>query len=208
MPPASFGGRVRVKSSDGTGSDDYNIKEPILRTANSPNRVRSTVEPDPPTPTRIGLDHQTGPPHKPPFANSCFERPFTSAHITAGRYPALYEAADQLELYNPDHVIDLFQAFHDAGGYEWDAKAQTSCEVDDPKIYVHRVTRPAHIPSACLRGPSIFAAKAQLKRGGGRQDGKPLTWSTWWLIDSRQSSTTSSTQNCAHQPQSRAVCAC
>ena len=59
---------------------------------------------------------------------------------------SVYEAADQLELYNPDHVIDLFQAFHDAGAYEWDSKTQTIGEVEDPKIYVHRVKRPAHIP--------------------------------------------------------------
>jgi hypothetical protein len=59
---------------------------------------------------------------------------------------SVYRAADQLELFNPDHVIDLFQAFHDAGAYEWDSKTQTMCEVEDPDIYVQRIKRPAHIP--------------------------------------------------------------
>jgi hypothetical protein len=59
---------------------------------------------------------------------------------------SVYRAAEQLELYNPDHVIDLFQAFHDAGAYEWDSKTQTMCEVEDPDVYVHRIKRPAHIP--------------------------------------------------------------
>ncbi len=58
----------------------------------------------------------------------------------------VYRMADQLELHNPDHAIDLFQAFRDAGAYAWDSKTQTMCEVEDPDIYVHRVKRPAHIP--------------------------------------------------------------
>lgn len=58
----------------------------------------------------------------------------------------VYRAADQLEPHNPDHFIDLFQAFHDAGAYQWDPKTQTMCEVEDPDVYVHRVKRPAHIP--------------------------------------------------------------
>jgi hypothetical protein len=69
-------------------------------------------------------------------------RLYSGATVTS----SVYRAADQLELVNPDHVIDLFQAFHDAGAYEWDAQTQTMCEVEDPKTYVRRVKRPAHIP--------------------------------------------------------------
>jgi hypothetical protein len=59
---------------------------------------------------------------------------------------SVYRLAEQLELHNPDHVIDLFQAFHDAGAYEWDPQTQTMCEVENPEIYVHRVKRPDQIP--------------------------------------------------------------
>jgi hypothetical protein len=49
-------------------------------------------------------------------------------------------------LYNPDHAIDVYQAFHDAGGYEWNPVEQIIDEVEDPTNYAHRLRRPAHIP--------------------------------------------------------------
>lgn len=76
-----------------------------------------------------------------------FQTPFHIRLYNGGTVTtSVYKAADQLELYNPDHVIDLFQAFHDAGAYQWDSNTQTINEVEDPEIYVHRIERPAHIP--------------------------------------------------------------
>lgn len=76
-----------------------------------------------------------------------FRTPFHIRSYNGGTVTStVYRAADQLELYNPDHVVDLFQAFHDAGAYQWDSKTHTMCEVEDPDSYVHRVKRPAHIP--------------------------------------------------------------
>lgn len=74
---------------------------------------------------------------------------------------SVYRAADQLELHNPDHVIDLFQAFHEAGAYEWDSETQTMCEMEDPDAYVHRIRRPAHIPKT-PGAPGMRNAKPDL----------------------------------------------
>ncbi|WAJ48025.1 hypothetical protein OK015_28675 (plasmid) [Mycobacterium sp. Aquia_216] len=76
-----------------------------------------------------------------------FRAPFRIRSYNGGTVTSsVYRAADQLELYNPEHVIDLFQAFHDAGAYEWDANTQTMREVEDPDRYIHRIKRPANIP--------------------------------------------------------------
>ncbi|MFA1703545.1 hypothetical protein ACDT10_11555 [Mycobacterium intracellulare] len=45
-----------------------------------------------------------------------FRTPFHIRSYNGGTVTStVYRAADQLELYNPDHVVDLFQAFHEAG---------------------------------------------------------------------------------------------
>lgn len=76
-----------------------------------------------------------------------FRAPFRMQLHDGGTYTSsVYRAAEQLELYNPDHVIDLFRAFHEAGAYEWDATTQTMCEMEGPETYLHRIKRPSHIP--------------------------------------------------------------